>query len=92
VAVEEKSFKPGIVIGSFVEGAGAEVESVHLAFPFTRLQFDEAVAAVEARVNDIWSATRGRRGTRPRRAGPAPLRGRPDRNDNRAGDVPPLLL
>jgi hypothetical protein len=53
VAINEQSFKPGIVIGSFVEGADDEIESIHLAFPFTRVQFYNAVAAIETRVNDI---------------------------------------
>lgn len=51
--------KPGIGVGSIVEGVERTTETQELAFPFSDKQFWSAVAQVEKEAGEIWNETHG---------------------------------
>lgn len=57
-ATEPSAMTSGIVVGGSVEGSEDGIAPVELAFPFTRRQFDAAVAAIESRAEEIREAMR----------------------------------
>lgn len=53
------STRPGIRVGSIVEGVDQCAESEELAFPFSEKRFRAAVQSIEDQVDEIWKSTHG---------------------------------
>lgn len=54
VNIKKTVEKPGIEVGSIVEGSDADCTPFTLYFPFTEQDFDDHIADLETEANEIW--------------------------------------
>lgn len=59
VTLDVVTLRPGVGVGSTVEGIDATTETHELTFPFTDKQFWAAVQAVEDEASALWNDTHG---------------------------------